>query len=468
MSGLGASVRRCQAIGWLVSVGTGCLSVTVVVRGCTLVEVSTARVGVWGMASTEVRHGADPQTGGPPRLPGSAAGPEPAVPLPPSQVDADYGVPGRRRQGPEAGVEEIRRRYGSDTVLLFPRLETWIGRRLGLAPLAGGAAVLAGLIGVAIRLAAALLVTALAGQWSGIPWGRWAVLLAFFGLFDAWRTQICPPVDVEPRPDVRRIVAGWAALLPTVARESDVADLAAFTRRWMRLTVAAATGVAVTAIVLLACWQVAPTGMADLHPGSLVLLAFMLYEFGTLVFGQLFWWALIRRESGYDHHLFGLSPADSPEVRTARQKMPGQSFEFGGTFTLMLVLAWVLTSWDSPLVLPLGVGFLVIGYLTTIGSALGDRAAIRRIVERVRDQQLDGLQQQIEPYWSRYPQLTPQEGEQLRGLAELHTVIRDTPTTATPRSLWRAVAGLILPTVVFALTVLAEVSAERFLDTILP
>ena len=107
--------------------------------------------------------------------------------------------------------------------------------------------------------------------------------------------------------------------------------------------------------------------------------------------------------------------------------MPGQSLEFGGTFTLLLVLAWVLTSWDSPLVLPLGGAFLAIGYLTTIGSALGDRAAIRRIVETARDQQLDQLQQQIQPYWSRYTQLTAQEAEQLRGLAEMHTLIRDAP-----------------------------------------
>jgi hypothetical protein len=383
-------------------------------------------------------------------------------------VDAHRREPDRRSEAFEVGVAEIRRRYGSDTVQLFPRLESRIGRRLGLAPLGAGAAVLAGLAGVVIRLSVALLVTVLAGQWAGISWGRWAVLLTALGLMDAWRTQIAPPLDVEPRPDARRIVEGWTALLPTIARASDVEDLAAFTRRWLRLSVAVVTGVALTALILLGCWQVAPTGMTELHPGSLALLAFLLYEFGTMVFGQLFWWALIRRESGYDHDLFGLSPADSPEVRTARQQMPRQSFEFGGTFTLMLVLAWVLTSWDSPLVLPLGAAFLLIGYLTIIGAALGDRAAIRRIVERSRDQQLERLQQQIQPYWSRYTELTAQEAEQLRGLAELHTLIRDAPTTGTTRTLWRTAAGLLLPTLVFALTVLAEVSAERFLDTILP
>jgi len=245
-------------------------------------------------------------------------------------------------------------------------------------------------------------------------------------------------------------------------------DLVAFTRRWYRLPVAVTTAVAVAAVMLLACWQVAPIGITELHPGSLVLLAFLLYDFGWLVYGSLFWWALIRRQASCDHQLFWLSPADAPEIRTARQKMPGQSFAFGLMMTVFLVLAVALTSWDSPLVLPLGVGFLVIGYLTIIGSALGDRAAIRRIVERSRDQQLDRLQQQIEPFESRYTHLTPQESDQLARLVDLHSVIRDAPTTGHPRTLWRSAAGLLIPTLVFALTVLAEVSAERFLDTILP
>ena len=148
--------------------------------------------------------------------------------------------------------------------------------------------------------------------------------------------------------------------------------------------------------------------------------------------------------------------------------MPRQSFAFGMWITVLLVVTLVLTSWDSPLVIPLGVGFLVIGYSTVIGVALGDRAALRRIVEHSRNQELDQLQQQIAPYRSRYTQLTPQETEQLRSLLELHTVIQNAPTTASTRTLWRTAAGLLLPTLVFAVTVLAEVSAERYLDTILP
>jgi hypothetical protein len=422
------------------------------------------------MASMEVRRRPEHTTGDAGMHSGTDA---PAAPVPALSPHApEAGTPEdptRQDEAIQAGVEEIRRRYGSNVTSVSLRLEDRIGRRLGLAPLSPGAAVFAGLTGVVIRLAAALLVTGLAGQWAGIPWGRWALILALFGLYDAQQPQTTPPMDVEPKPENRKILAGWTALLPTIARESDVADLAAFTKRWMRLAPAAATGVAVAAVMLLGCWQVAPTALSELHPGSLVLLAFLLYDFGaTLVFGDLFWWALIRRESGYDHRLFWPSPGDSPEVRTARQKMPVQSLAFGGAITLLFLLVLVLISWDSPLVLPLGVGFLVIGYLTMIGVALGDRAAIRRIVERARDQQLDGLQQMIEPYRSRYTQLTPQQTEQLRGLLDLHNQIRDAPSTATTHTLWRSLAGLLLPTLVFALTVLAEVSAERLLESILP
>ena len=426
-------------------------------------------LGVSGVGSTGVRRRVEPGPGGAAVTDGAVA--PAAMPgglSPASPPRRNVREPDRRSAAVEAGVEEFRRWYGSDVTFLFPRLEDRLRRRLGLAPLSAGAEVLAGLTGVGIRLSAALLVTALAGQWAGIPWGRWAVILAFFGLTDARQPRTTPPLDVEPKPQNKRTVEGWTALLPTLARESDVHEVVAFARRWYRLPVAVTTGVTVAAAMLLGCWRVAPTGITELHPGSLLLLAFLLYEFGWLVYGALFWWALVRRQASCEHRLFWVSPADSPEIRTAREKMPGQSFAFGLVMTVYLVLAVALTSWDSPLVLPLGVGFLVIGYLTIIGSALGDRAAIRRIVERSRDHQLDRLQQQLELFESRYTHLTPQQSDQLARLVELHSVIRDAPTTGHPRTLWRSAAGLLIPTLVFALTVLAEVLAERFLDTILP
>ena len=62
-----------------------------------------------------------------------------------------------------------------------------------------------------------------------------------------------------------------------------------------------------------------------------------------------------------------------------------------------------------------------------------------------------------------------QESEQLRELLFLHDRIRDAPSSpSATHTLLRAAAGLIVPTIVFIITVLGEVSAERLLDTILP
>ncbi len=56
--------------------------------------------------------------------------------------------------------------------------------------------------------------------------------------------------------------------------------------------------------------------------------------------------------------------------------------------TTFLILTLVLVSWDSPVVLPLAVAFVVIGYLTTIGLTVSNRASVRKIIERSRAQRL--------------------------------------------------------------------------------
>jgi F0F1-type ATP synthase assembly protein I len=174
----------------------------------------------------------------------------------------------------------------------------------------------------------------------------------------------------------------------------------------------------------------------------------------------------MAREARYDHDLFWPSPADSPEVQKAMQMLSLKGT--AGWITGVLVLTLALVSWDSALVLPLSVGFIGIGYLNVISSALGSRASIRRIVERARDQQLAELREQIAPFKSRYD-LSTRESEQLRELLFLHDRIRDAPASPSATyTVLRAAAGLIIPTIVFIITVLGEVSAERLLDTILP
>lgn len=118
---------------------------------------------------------------------------------------------------------------------------------------------------------------------------------------------------------------------------------------------------------------------------------------------------------------------------------------------------------------PLAVGFIVIGYVTTFGSAIAIRGSVRRIVERIRSQRLTTLQRRIETFESQFADLSSQDSEQLRGLIDLHNMIRDAPTSPTrTHTLVHAAAGLIIPTILFVLTVFGEVYTERVFDAILP
>jgi hypothetical protein len=391
----------------------------------------------------------------------------PSLPLIEDRRDQPTG----RSEAFDGYVEDIRKRLASDILFLFPRLEDQIRRRLGVAPLSAGAAALAGLTGFGIRLALVLLATALVGQWVAIPWGPWAVILVFYGLYDATQPLRTPPLDVPSGPRFRQMVEDWTALLPTIVRESDLHELVNFTRRWNRLPVAAAIGVAVAATMLGACWLFTPTAMSELPAGSIVLLALLLYDFGaiTICYANLLGWAVMAREARYDHHLFWPSPVDSPEVQNAVRMTNLFGLTTGMWITIFLVLALVLVSWDSQLVLPLAVGFIVLGYLTTIGSTLGFRASIRKIIELIRHQRLAVLQHRIETFGPRFAELSLQESEQLRHLIDLHNIIRDAPTTpTTTHTLMHATVGLIIPTIMFVVAVFGEVYAERILDAILP
>jgi len=151
------------------------------------------------------------------------------------------------------------------------------------------------------------------------------------------------------------------------------------------------------------------------------------------------------------------------------RKTTEQGSAAGLYITLFLVMTVVLVGWDSPLVLPLAVGFVVIGYLTTIGMAFSNRASVRKIVERNRQQRLALFRSRIDAFAPRMVDLSPEEPERLRDLLFLHDRIRDAPTsTTTTHTMVRTAAGLLIPTIAFVVTVFGEVSAERILDAILP
>ncbi len=390
---------------------------------------------------------------------------------PPPSVEPQFEEPDGRSAAFDVRVEKLRREYFGTSGGFLPGLQNLIHGRLGLAPMSLGATMLAGLMGAGIRLLVVLVATALFGEWAEVPWGRWAIVIAAYFALEAENAGSAPPPGVEPPERYKRYMEDWTALLPTIVRESDVRELADFTRRWLRLPVMLAAGVAVAAIMLLACVLFTPDALGRLPAGSIVLVAWLLVDFGMapIYWGNLFNRAFTAREARYDHHLFWPSPADSPEVHKVMRKTTVQGFAAGMYTTFFLVLTVVLVGWDSPLVLPLAVGFVVIGYLTTIGLAFGNRASVRKIIERSRRQRLALFRSRIDAFETRMVDLSPEESAQLRDLLFLHDKIRDAPGSPTgAHTAIRTAAGLLIPTIAFVVTVFGEVSAERLLDAILP
>ena len=115
------------------------------------------------------------------------------------------------------------------------------------------------------------------------------------------------------------------------------------------------------------------------------------------------------------------------------------------------------------------------GAVTTIGSALGDRAAIRRIVQRSRDQQLDGLQQQIEPIrnrpvFDRAKKLAIKRvidggargvctTDLIESIKQEYKEHEDLPNTTNPDD-WAKISGKKGERIVFIRTLVNEQSAE--------
>jgi len=392
-------------------------------------------------------------------------GAAPAIGAPPAAPAAEKPTRSARF---EAAVEEIRRRYGSDVYFVFRRPENWVRRKLGQPYDTVAASVTMGLVGVLLRLGLALIATGLAGDWALVNWAGWAIVLAFYAFVDSVARLAMPPLDEPARPGFRAMVDDAMALLPTLTHESDAVDLAAFTRKWARLSTGALGGTLVTVATLGFAWLLMPDALSQVAAGTLVLVALLLFDFGAVTVTPIEW-ALMSREARCDHDLFWASPADSPEVGRALSTNVGFAWATGLWMTLYMILTIVLVSWRSPLVLPIAAGFTGFGYVVVIITTFGIRGSIRKIVLRARERQLVPLRDRIAAFGPRTADLSPVESARLRDLLDLYTRIRESPDTiSASHTVLHTAAGLLVPTVMFLISVSGEVYAERILDTILP
>lgn len=383
--------------------------------------------------------------------------------VPPAQRTPTVDEAPQRTEASEAYVQEIHRSLTSiSRTFALAHLADRTLRPRGIAPSSLRGAVLTGIAGASLRMLVPLAVTAVASDGMGAPLWRWLVVAVALGFGDVvFALGHAPTRYAEQQ-------AG-TALVPLITREADLRELAAFVRRWYRLRVSVPVAMLIAAGLLFACFLAAPEGVRELPIGSVAMLALLFYEIGEVAFWSLYSLPYFRRQGNFEHNLFWASPVDSMAVQKELRAWAIAQNGAGIMVTIYLVLALVIVSLDSPLLLPVALGVVVTGYLTTFVSMVAVRSAVRRIVQRIRDEQLAVLQQRLGAYGTRAGELTSREADDVSKLLTLHHLIRDTPTS--PRSaqtLVHAVTALLVPTLAFLIAVLSEVYAERLLDQLLP
>jgi hypothetical protein len=310
----------------------------------------------------------------------------------------------------------------------------------------------------------AVMVTALWRDWAGIPVGPWVLIAFLLALADIGRlTHHSPSAKAEE--EMRQATA----LLDTIENESELRELAHTHRRWWRLPVSMTGAAVLTAGILTGCWSASPEGMRALPAGSIAVLAMLLYDLGEItviaVVGSVFG----RRQASCDHRLFWLDPANTLEVQQQMRVTVLGTVWFGLQATVALVLAIVLVSPSSSVVLPLAIGITLIGYATILTTMIDERSSIMRIIRRSRDRHLTILQERLAAYEPDSGKPVPPESGDLDRLIVQYNALRDTSTSLRwTRSLGQTVMALLVPTLMFIITVFGEVSAERLLERILP
>jgi hypothetical protein len=369
---------------------------------------------------------------------------------------------GGRLGAPADGLPEIERRLLAADSFVLGRVAVGVTGRLHLNPRQGWGVVVVVLLGAGIRLGLPVTAALAFGQLAESPVTRWALIAVILGALDA--------VGMYRHREANPAVRYFSALLGTIGRHEDVADLVAFTRRWYRLPYAAGFALVVALLVLLASALTSPAGLADLPVGSLLLLTMLAYEVGEIAFFTVgFMTPFLAREARYAHDLFWLNPVQSTPIRHELHAWAAGVGFVGIGVTVYVVLAVVLVSPGSPLMLPVVAAFTVVGYVGTAIALVSLRRSIATIAGRIRDESIEVLERQIAAYRGRLDSLGPHESEELERLTGLYETVLAAPTS--PRlseTLGHAARAMLAPTRTFLIAVSSEVYAERLFERLLP
>lgn len=317
-----------------------------------------------------------------------------------------------------------------------------------------------GVVATLLRFLGPVGVTTATTSWAGAPVWTWLGVAAFVGASEAYGARVGSESSME------RTVA-----LPAVIdREADLRELLAFTRRWWRPGVYVPAAVVIALVVLAATAVVAPDEFRALHPGSLALLALLLYEYGESASMRLIYFMLYAKESRYLHRLSWLSPFDSPPIQSLLSIWRQAAIVGSLLMTMSFVLAAILIAPASVTVLLAPVaGFTLVTLVIDTASMMSVRTSVQGIVRHTKEAALESLRERIEGLEPRTRELTPAESEELQALLATYAAVREAPTGPTgAQTFGHAISALAIPAIAFFLAVMAEVYAERLLNQLLP
>jgi hypothetical protein len=316
------------------------------------------------------------------------------------------------------------------------------------------------LVGTLLRLLVPVVATTVTMSWRAAPVWIWLGIAALSAAGDAWGTGVGSEASL----------ARAVALPAVVDRDEDLSELVDFTRRWWRLRIVAPAAVVIALVVLGATALVAPDEFRALHPGSLALLGYLLYEYGESATMRIIYFALFVRESRYLHRLSWLDPLGSPPVQTLLSiwRVTAVGGAVGATATFIIAVVLIGPGSLTVILAPVAGLALVTLVVDTI-SVVNVRKSIQRIVRHTRDATLHRLRRRIDGFEPRIEDLWPQESEQLRDLIATYAAVRAAPTGPSgAETFGHALTALAIPALAFFLAVMAEVYAERLLDQLLP
>jgi hypothetical protein len=304
-----------------------------------------------------------------------------------------------------------------------------------------------------------LVLTTVAGQWDGAPVLPWLVVALARGLMTAFTFGMT--------------VGGWKgslALERTVSDEQELRQLFASMHRWYRLRVSATVAIVVVLIGLVTLAAVSPAGsIRGLPIGSAAVLAMILYDTGQAAFMAVLFVAWAPQRSQLTYRLPWHSPLESQPVRDFLRGVARDEFGRGMWVTTLVVSTVVLLGLGSPLVVPAAGFITAVGYVTVIAEGISVRVMVQRIARRLKEAQMASLRERIDGSGPQLAALGESELAQVKGLAELYDLIRNSPTrVGVMGTLTRATVSLVVPTLTFVAAVVGEKYLGQLLDEVFP